>query len=323
MTGKSKPVVLVTRKLPDAVEARLARDYEARLNPTDALYESEHLIERARGADAILPCHTEKFTADVFKRLPDTVRIIANFSVGYDHVDTDAAKKAGVVVTNTPDVLSDATAEIVILLMLGAARRAGEGERLVRTAAWKDWSPAFMVGTQITGKTLGVVGLGRVGKVVARRARGFDMDVLYHNPTRKSEAEEEGATYCESLEALLPRCDVVSLNAPNLPSTRGMMNAERLALMKDGAILVNAARGTLVDDDALIAGLKAGKPAAAGLDVFNNEPDIDTRYKDLPNTFLLPHIGSATAQTREAMGFRALDNLDAFFAGEEPGDRVA
>ncbi len=322
MTDK-KPVILVTRKLPDAVEARLARDYEARLNPYDTLFEADELIKRAEGADAILPCHTEHFGADVFERLPDSVKIIANFSVGYDHVDTQAAKKAGVVITNTPDVLSDATAEIVMLLMLGAARRAGEGENLVRTATWKDWSPAFMVGTQVTGKTLGIVGLGRVGKVVAARARGFAMTVIYHNPTRQPEAEEDGAVYYEKLEDMLPQCDFLSLNAPNLPSTRGMLNAERIALLSEGAIVVNAARGTLVDDDALIAGLKAGKPAAAGLDVYNNEPDIDPRYKELPNTFLLPHIGSATAETRDAMGFRALDNLDAFFAGKEPGDRVA
>lgn len=319
----SKPVVLVTRKLPDAVEARLARDYEALLNPTDALYERNDLLKRAEGADAIMPCHTEHFDADVFANLPKSVKIIANFSVGYDHVDTDAAKKAGVIITNTPDVLSDATAEIVMLLMLGAARRASEGEKLVRTATWKDWSPAFMVGTQVTGKTLGIIGLGRVGKVVAQRARGFGMKIIYHDAYRQEDEEKAGAEYFETLEDMLPHCQFLSLNAPNLPATRGMLNAERIALLPEGSIIVNAARGTLVDDDALIAGLKAGKPAAAGLDVYNNEPGIDPRYKELANTFLLPHIGSATAETRDAMGFRALDNLDAYFAGKEPGDRVA
>ncbi len=319
----AKPTVLVTRKLPDAVEARLSRDYDARLNPDDTLYETDDLIARAEGADAIMPCHTEHFTADVFERLPKSVRIIANFSVGYDHVDTEAAKKAGVVVTNTPDVLSDATAEIVILLILGAARRASEGEKLVRTATWKDWSPAFMVGTQVTGKTLGIVGLGRVGKVVAERARGFDMKILYHDAVRQPEEDAKGAVFYETMEDMLPHCAVLSLNAPNLPSTRGMLNAERIALLPEGSIVVNAARGILVDDDALIAGLQAGKPAAAGLDVYNNEPTIDPRYKELTNTFLLPHIGSATTETRDAMGFRALDNMDAFFAGQEPGDRVA
>ncbi len=319
----SKPVVLVTRKLPEAVEARLSRDYDAQLNPTDALYERDELLKRAEGADAIMPCHTEQFDADVFARLPKSVKIVANFSVGYDHVDTEAAKKAGVVITNTPDVLSDATAEIVMLLILGAARRASEGEKLVRTATWKDWSPAFMVGTQVTGKTLGIVGLGRVGKVVAKRARGFDMKILYHDAVRQPEEEKAGAVFYEKLEDMLPHCQFLSLNAPNLPSTRDLLNAERIALLPEGSIVVNAARGTLVDEDALIAGLEAGMPAAAGLDVYKNEPGIDSRFKKLTNTFLLPHIGSATAETRDAMGFRALDNLDAFFAGKEPGDRVA
>lgn len=180
-----------------------------------------------------------------------------------------------------------------------------------------------MVGTQVTGKTLGIVGLGRVGKVVAERARGFGMKIIYHNPKRQPEREEAGALFYEQLEDMLPHCQFLSLNAPNIPATRGLLNAERIALLPDGAVIVNAARGTLVDDDALIAGLRAGKPAAAGLDVYNNEPNIDPRYKELPNTFLLPHIGSATAETRNAMGFRALDNLDAFFGGNEPGDRVA
>lgn len=319
----TRPVVLVTRKLPDAVEQRLSRDYDARLNPTDKLYERDELLRRAEGADAIMPCHTEHFDADVFKRLPKSVKIIANFSVGYDHVDTEAAKEAGVVITNTPDVLSDATAEIVMLLILGAARRASEGEKLVRTATWKDWSPAFMVGTQVTGKTLGIVGLGRVGKVVAKRARGFDMKILYHDAVRQDDEEKAGAVFYEKLEDMLPHCEFLSLNAPNLPSTRDMLNADRIALLPEGAIVVNAARGTLVDEDALISGLVAGKPAAAGLDVYKNEPGIDPRFRDLTNTFLLPHIGSATAETRDAMGFRACNNLDAYFAGKEPGDRVA
>jgi lactate dehydrogenase-like 2-hydroxyacid dehydrogenase len=190
-----KPVVLVTRKLPALVEERLLRDYQARLNPDDRLYTSDEVIESAAGADAILPCHTERFTAQVIQRLPRSVRIIANYSVGFDHVDVEAAKSRGLVVTNTPDVLSDATAEVTILLMLGAARRAGEGERLVRTRTWRDWSPAFMVGTQMTGKRLGIVGLGRVGRVTARRARGFDMTIHYHNRRRLPPDEEDGAIF--------------------------------------------------------------------------------------------------------------------------------
>ena len=317
----TKPTVLVTRKLPDAVEARLRRDYDARLNPDDRLYSRDDIIERARGAQAILPCHTEHFTAEVIERLPADVRIIANFSVGYDHVDVNAARARGIVVTNTPDVLSDATAELTIMLMIGAARRAGEGERLVRERQWKDWSPAFMVGTQVTGKRLGILGMGRVGRVVARRARGFDMRIHYHD-LRPLTGSDEGV-YHATLEDMLPQCDFLSLHCNVTPDTRGVMNARRFALLPDGAILVNAARGALVDDDALVDALTSGKLRAAGIDAYNNEPHVDQRLTALPNTFLMPHIGSATRETRDAMGFRALDNLDAFFAGREPGDRVA
>jgi lactate dehydrogenase-like 2-hydroxyacid dehydrogenase len=319
----SKPVVLVTRKLPDAVEERLRRDYDAHLNPDDRLYSSEDLVALASGADAILPCHTEKFTADVIARLPKGVRAIANFSVGYDHVDTLAAKARGIIVTNTPDVLSDATAEVAMLLLLGAARRAGEGEMLVRGRTWRDWSPSFMVGTHVTGKRLGIIGMGRVGQVTAQRARGFDMEIHYSNRRRLDPEAEAGAVFHESVEALLPFCQFLSLHCPATADTIGLLNAERIALLPDGAVIVNTARGAIIDDEALIAALMSGKIAAAGLDVFNNEPKIHPGYRELKNTFLLPHVGSATRETREAMGFRALDNLDAIFAGREPRDRVA
>ncbi len=318
-----KPVVLVGRKLPEAVEARLARDYDARLNPDDRLYSSEELIAAAEGAAAILPCHTEHLTADVIEKLPASVRAICNYSVGVDHVDLAAAKARGLIVTNTPDVLSDATAEIAILLMLGAARRAGEGERLVREATWKDWSPSFMVGRQVTGKRFAVVGMGRVGQVVARRARGFDMEIHYHNRRRLEPSAEAGATFHETLESLLGVADVLSLNCPSTPETKGLLNAETIARLPAGAIVVNTARGALVDDEDLIAALASGKVAAAGLDVYNGEPEIHRGYRKLTNTFLLPHIGSATLETRDAMGFRALDNMDAIFAGRAPQDRVA
>jgi len=319
-----KPTVLVGRKLPDAVEARLSRDYNAILNPDDKLYTSEELIELSHRADAILPCHSEHFTADVIEKLSDRVKVIANFSVGYDHVDTEAAKKKGIIVTNTPDVLSDATAEIAILLMLAAARRASEGERLVRSKAWKDWSPSFMVGTQVTGKRFGVIGMGRVGRVAAERARGFDMDIHYYNRSRLSPDLEKGATFHADVDSLLANADVLSIHCPATPETKGLLDAEKIALLPDGAVVVNTSRGAVIDDDALIAALKSGKLAAAGLDVFNGEPaDIHPGYRALENVFLLPHIGSATKETRDGMGFRALDNLDAVFAGKEPKDRVA
>jgi len=319
----TKPKIVVTRKLPQAVEDRLRRHYDPCFNEQDRLYTSDELIQRAAGADALLICHTEHLSADVIARLPDSIRAIANFSVGVDHVDLAAAKARGITVTNTPDVLSDATAELTILLMLGAARRASEGERLVRTGEWNTWSPSFMVGIQVTGKRLGIIGMGRVGYVTARRARGFDMEIHYCDVRRLPSDREAGAIYHETTEDLLPHCDFLALHCPATPETRHLLNAERIALLPDGAIVVNAARGSIVDETALIDALKSGKLAAAGLDVYENEPSINPAFRDIRNTFLLPHIGSATRETRDAMGFRALDNLDAVFAGREPRDRVA
>jgi len=318
-----RPTVLVTRKLPDAVEDRLRRDYDPRFNPEDRRYSDDELVERAQEADAIVPCHTENLSAAVIARLPERLRAIVNFSVGVDHVDLAAAKARGIAVTNTPEVLSDATAEIAMLLMLGAARRASEGERLLRSGGWTTWSPAFMVGIGVTGKRLGIVGMGRVGLVTARRARGFDMTVHYHNQRRLAAELEAGATFHESLEAMLPECDFLSIHCPATPETRKLINAERIALLPDDAILVNTARGAIVDEAALLAALASGKLAAAGLDVYDNEPAIDPAFRAVENAFLLPHIGSATRETRDAMGFRALDNLDAITAGGEPRDRVA
>ncbi len=254
----AKPIVVVGRKLPPAVEARLARDYRAKLNPDDRLYSGAELLELLADADAILPCHTEHLDAAAIARLPESVGIIANFSVGVDHCDLAAAKERGIVVTNTPDVLSDATAEVAILLMLGAARRASEGERLIRAGAWKTWSPAFMVGTQVTGKRLGIVGMGRVGRAVARRVAGLDMEVHYHDLRRLAPEAEAGATYHERLDDLLAVSQVLSLHCPAMPETADLLDARRIALLPDGAIVINAARGAIVDEDALIAALRSG-----------------------------------------------------------------
>ena len=318
-----KPVIVVSRKVPPAVAARLSRDYRPRFNDEDRLLPSEELLARAKGADGLLICHTERITAALIGRLPGTIRVIASYSVGVDHVDLAAAKARGLIVTNTPEVLNDATAELTMLLMLGAARRASEGERLIRADEWSSWSLSFMVGAEVTGKRLGIVGMGGVGRVTARRAMGFDMEVHYHNRNRLDAALEAGAIYHEIIEEMLPHAQFLAPHCPAPPETEGLLNAERIALLPDGAIVVNTARGAVVDDEALIAALKSGKLAAAGLDVFNNEPDIDPAYRELENVFLLPHVGTATRETRDAMGFRALDNLDAVFAGREPRDRVA
>ena len=318
-----KPTLWLTRKLSDNTEARASRVYEVILNPEDKLFSADDIIAMSSKVDAILPCHSEIFSADVVARLSDRVKIIANHSVGVDHCDLEALSRKGIVVTNTPDVLSDATAEIAMLLLLGAARRAAEGDQLVRSGNWTSWSPSFMVGTQVTGKTIGIIGMGRVGQVMAERCRGFGMTVHYHNRTRLSPDMEQGAVYHETLETLLPVSQFLSLHCPATPQSAGMINAERLAQLPAGAILVNTARGALVVESDLIAALSSGHIAAAGLDCFATEPGGNPDFARFDNVFMLPHIGSATRETRDAMGFRALDNLDAYFAGRPPTDRVA
>ena len=317
-----RPALLITRRLTDAVLDRARRDYDVTLNADDHVFSPTELAEACQNADAVLPCHSERFDAATIATLPDRLRIIANHSVGVDHVDLAAAGARGITVTNTPDVLSDATAEIAILCMLGAARRGSEGDRMVREGRWNFWSPAFMVGRQVTGRRFGVLGLGRVGQVAAERARGFGMELHYHNRHPLPADQERGAVFHDSVESLLQVSDVLSLHCPATPATTGIINARTLALLPERAILVNTARGALVDEDALIAALRSGRLFAAGLDVFHNEPGGNPALAALDNVFLLPHIGSATFETRDAMGFRALDNLDAFFAGATPRDRL-
>ncbi len=317
-----KPVLLIPRKLAPAVLARAQATYDVILNEDDHVMTRDELVAACQTVDAVLPCHSEHFSAEVVAALPARLKIIANHSVGVDHVDLNAAKARGIVVTNTPDVLSDATAEIAMLCMLGAARRGSEGDRMVREGRWNFWSPAFMVGRQVTGRRFGVLGMGRVGQITADRARGFGMEIHYHNRSRLSPDKEKGAIFHDTVESLLAVSDVLSLHCPNTPETTGLINARTLDLLPERAILVNTARGALVDEDALVAALKSGRLFAAGLDVFRDEPGGNPALADLDNVFMLPHIGSATFETRDAMGFRALDNLDAFFAGDAPVDRL-
>ena len=320
----SQPRLLVTRKLPEEVEARIARSYRAEFNGDDRLIGPEELaaIAQAIEPDGLLVTPTDKMTPEVIDTLPGSVKIIATFSVGYDHINVPAAANRGIMVTNTPDVLTNATADIALLLMLGAARGAYWGERMVRENRWGAWSPTHPLGADVTGKRLGIYGMGRIGQAVARRARGFEMEIHYHNRRRLDPAEEQGAIFHQTLEDMLPHCDFLSINCASTPETRGSIDARRIALMPRGAIVVNTARGDIVDDDALIEALTSGHLLAAGLDVFKGEPAIDPRYRSLENVFLLPHLGSATTATRLAMGNRAVDNLDAFFRGERPRDVV-
>jgi lactate dehydrogenase-like 2-hydroxyacid dehydrogenase len=318
----SKPTVLVTRQLPEAVEARLMRDYDARLNSADTIYSTDELLELAEGVQVIIPCHTENLRGEVIARLPVSVKAICCFSVGYDHVDLEAAKARGIIVTNTPEVLSEATAEIAMLLMLGAARRGYEAQQQIRTDTWADWTAAHQLGIQVSNKRLGILGMGRVGLFMAQFARGFGMEIHYYTRSRLTVDVEQGAIYHNSAEELFQHSDILSIHCPATPATHHFLNAQRIRLLPDNAIVVNTSRGAIVDDDALIQALQSGKLFAAGLDVFNNEPNIDPRYKTLTNTFLLPHVGSATIETRDAMGFRALDNLDKIVADLTPRDQL-
>ena len=318
----SKKVIWIPRRLSDATLERARRDYEVIVNEADTPGSAEDIVAMSAKVDGMIPCHSEHFSADVVARLDPRLKIVANHSVGVDHCDLEALKGAGVVVTNTPDVLSDATAEIAMLLMLGAARHAVRGDRLVRQGEWDSWSPSFMVGKQVTGARLGIVGMGRVGRAFAEKARGFGMEIHYHNRARLAADVEQGAVFHEDVESLLEVADFLSLHCPATPDTVDLLNSERIAKLPQGAVVVNTARGALVDEDALLAGIESGHIAAAGLDCFKTEPGGNPAFAAHENIFMLPHIGSATRATRDAMGFRALDNLDAFFAGTEPGDRL-
>ncbi|MEO0329115.1 MAG: D-glycerate dehydrogenase [Pseudomonadota bacterium] len=315
-----KPKLWVTRRLSDATLERANRNYDCIINHEDGLHTSDEIIAMSAEVDAILPCHSEIFRGETVDKLDPRIKIIANHSVGVDHCDIPALNARGIAVTNTPDVLSDATAEIAFLLMLGAARRAVEGDRLVRKNEWDFWSPAFMVGKEVSGSRLGIIGMGRVGQAMARNARGFNMEVHYHNRSRLSPDKEHGAIFHDDINSLLSVSDFLSLHCPATPQTTGLMNSERFSKLPDGAVLVNTARGALVDEAALINALDSGKISAAGLDCFVTEPGGNPALCTYDNVFMLPHIGSATVKTRDAMGFRALDNLDAFFAGETPKD---
>lgn len=323
---RARPTVVVTRRLPAVIERALVERYDARLNDTDTPLDDAQLGAAARDADALLCTVTDRLPASLFGAPARRLAIVANFGVGVNHVPLDAARAHGVVVTNTPDVLTDDTADLTIALMLAALRRLGEGERLVRDGRWTGWTPTQLLGTRLTGKTLGIVGYGRIGRAVARRAHlGFGMRVLYHGrrPLPPDAADPAHAEWCAALDDLLPRCDVLSLHVPATDETRGLLDARRLGLLPAHAVVVNTARGEIVDEEALAAALRGGQLRAAGLDVFAREPIVPASLRALENVVLLPHLGSATTETREAMGWRALENLDAFFAGQAPPDRVA
>lgn len=320
-----KPRVLVTRRWPEACEQRLREHYDVTFNEGNAPLDMDALKAAFRDHDAVLPTVTDPINSEVLAQDPMRCRFIGNFGVGFNHIDLPSARARGLILSNTPDVLTDCTADIALLLLLMSARRASEGERLLREGHWVGWNPTQLLGTKVAGKTLGLVGFGRIAQAVAQRAHfGFGMKILVkgRRPIPQETLDRLQAEEAENLEALLQRSDFVSLHCPGSAENRHLINQARLALMRPEAILINTARGDVVDSEALIDALKTGVIRAAGLDVYEGEPHLHPGFLDLDNVSLLPHLGSATLETRTGMGMRVIDNLDAFFRGETPPDQV-
>ena len=321
----SKPRIIVTRRWPEAVEKILVEKFDAVLNETDEPMDSKALQAAMRDCDALCPTVSDKISPDIINCDGRKAKMLANFGVGFNHIDIHAAKNSGVVVSNTPHVLTDCTADLALTLMLMIARRAGEGERHVREQAWSGWRPTHMMGTKITGKTLGLIGFGRIAQATARKAHfGFGMKIFFYDPypPAANVINELGATSCDSVEDVLAQTDFVSLHCPGGDATHHLMNSERLKAMQSHAYLINTARGDVIDQTALIEALKTNQIAGAGLDVYEGEPAVPEELLGLDNVVLLPHLGSATTDTRVAMGMRVIENLDAFFNGKAPPDQV-
>ena len=322
--SRNRPLVIVTRKLPDVIETRMMELFEARLNPADQPLSKPELIEAIRGCDILVPTVTDRIDSAVLAHAGERLRLIANYGTGVDNIDVEAAYKRGITVTNTPGVLTEDTADMTMALILAVSRRLVEGERVARSGEWAGWSPTSMLGHRIWGKRLGIVGMGRIGSAVARRAKGFGLSVHYHNRRRVHESVEQEleATYWESLDQMLARVDVVSVNCPHTPATFHLLSARRLALMQPHTILVNTSRGEVVDEPALTRMLREKKIAGAGLDVFEHEPAINPKLRQLENVVLLPHMGSATIEGRADMGDKVIINIRTFMDGHRPPDRV-
>ena len=304
--------VLITRKLLRSNEDRISKIWDANLNLNDEVYSQKKLIELSQGCDGILTSLTEKIDEDVVQELSESVKIISNFAVGFGNIDLEATKKRNIVVTNTPDVLTDATAEIAMLLILGAARRASEGLLYAKNKNWK-WSADFLIGKQLQGSRLGILGMGRIGRAVAKLAKAFGMEIHYHNRSKLNSDLEMGAIYHSSIKSLFSVSDILSINCPATKETKNIINKETLEYFPPGAIITNSARGDMIDDEALVQALINRKIYSVGLDVYNGEPNLYSGYLNQPNAFILPHLGSATKKTRTAMADLAISNIEEFF----------
>lgn len=323
MTQK-KPLVIVTRKLPDVIETRMMELFNTRLNVEDIPFSQAQLIEAVKAADVLVPTVTDRIDAGILAQANPNLRLIANFGTGVDHIDLATARQRGITVTSTPGVLTEDTADMTLALLLAVPRRLTEGERLLRTGEWKGWSPTGMLGSRIWGKRLGIIGMGRIGQAVARRAKAFGLSIHYHNRHQIDTATEEEleATYWESLDQMLARMDIISVNCPHTPATYHLLSARRLKLLRKHCFVINTSRGEVVDENALVRMLQAGEIAGAGLDVFEHEPAVNPKLLKLDNVVLLPHMGSATIEGRIDMGEKVLINIKTFVDGHAPPDRV-
>jgi lactate dehydrogenase-like 2-hydroxyacid dehydrogenase len=305
--------ILITRRLLKACEEKASKNFETHLNDNDELYSQSKVIEMSKGCDGILTSLTDKMDAETINKLPDSIKILSNFAVGFGNIDIEAAKKRGIVVTNTPDVLTDATAEIGILLILGACRRAAEGIQSAKDSSWK-WSADYLIGKQLTGSRLGILGMGRIGQKIAKIARSLGMIIHYHNRSKLNSEKEQGATYHDNLKSLLSVSDVLSVCCPASKETINLINKETIEYLPKGAVVTNVARGDIVEDEALIEALDRRKVYAVGLDVYKGEPKLNSGYLKHKGAFILPHLGSATKETRTAMANLAIDNIEEFFS---------
>ena len=321
---RSKTVVVVTRKLPDAIETRMMELFDVRLNLDDHPMNASELAEAVKVADVLVPTVTDRIDAKILSQAGEQLRLIANYGAGVDHIDLATARQSGITVTNTPDVLTEDTADMTMALLLAVSRRLTEGERGLRNGDWPGWSPTWMLGNRIYGKRLGIIGMGRIGQAVARRARGFGLSIHYHNRRKLHEdiENELEATYWESLDQMMARMDFVSVNCPHTPATYHLLSARRLKLLRDNAVIINTARGEIIDENALTRLLANGEIAGAGLDVFEHEPAVNPKLLALDNVVLLPHMGSATQEGRIDMGEKVLINIKTFVDGHAPPDRV-
>jgi glyoxylate reductase len=319
-----KPLVIVTRKLPDVIETRMMELFDTRLNLTDTPMTQAQIVAAVKQADVLVPTVTDRIDAGVLAQAGPNLKLIASFGTGVDHIDLATARQRGITVTNTPGVLTEDTADMTMALILAVARRIAEGERLIRGGKWQGWGPTFMLGHRLWGKRLGIIGMGRIGQALARRARGFGLSVHYHNRRRVADEIEQAleATYWESLDQMLAHMDIVSVNCPHTPATYHLLSARRLKLLREHAILVNTARGEVIDENTLARMLANKEIAGAGLDVFEHEPAVNPKLLKLDNVVLLPHMGSATIEGRIDMGEKVIINIKTFADGHRPPDRV-